>query len=232
MKSKWYELKNNAVKLRQQGLSIGKIEYRLKIPRSTLSGWFKNIQLTPKQKKKLLANQKNALVKARKKAVLWHNTQKKIRLQEAENAALKTLENININNQNILEVALAFLYLGEGSKNNLETALGSSNPLILKFFVAVIKKVYKLDINKIRCELSLRADQDPEEIKFFWAKTLKLSIRNFKQINIDQRTKGSRTYPYYKGVCHLRCSNAAIQRKLIYLGNSFCHKVIDKNLGS
>ncbi|MFA5050739.1 MAG: hypothetical protein WC499_01310 [Patescibacteria group bacterium] len=232
MKSKWYELKNNAVKLRQQGISIGKIEHRLKIPRSTLSGWFKNIQLTPKQKKKLLANQKNALVKARKKAVFWHNEQKKIRLQEAENEAIKTLKNIDINNQNILEVAIAFLYLGEGSKNNLETALGSSNPLILKFFVAAIRKVYKLDINKIRCELSLRADQDPEEMKKFWAKTLKLPICNFKQINIDRRTKGSKTYPYYKGVCHLRCSNAAIQRKLIYLGNLFCHKVIDKNLGS
>jgi len=38
MKSKWYELKPDAIKLRKKGFSIGKIERRLGIPRSTLSG--------------------------------------------------------------------------------------------------------------------------------------------------------------------------------------------------
>jgi len=84
MKSQWYELKDRAIKLRKRGLSIGKIERRLKIPRSTLSGWFKNIELTPKQKEKLLNDWKNGLIKAREKAVLWHNTQKEKRLQEAK----------------------------------------------------------------------------------------------------------------------------------------------------
>ena len=53
MKSKWYELKENAIKLRQQGFSIGKIERDLGIPRSTLSGWLKNIKLTARQKELL-----------------------------------------------------------------------------------------------------------------------------------------------------------------------------------
>ena len=45
MQSKWFELKPTAVKLRRKGFSIGKIEYNLGIPRSTLSGWLKNIEL-------------------------------------------------------------------------------------------------------------------------------------------------------------------------------------------
>lgn len=231
MRSKWYELKPTAVKLRKRGFSIGKIERRLGIPRSTLSGWLKNIRLTEKQKRKLLQDWKNALIKARKKAVLWHNAQKVKRLQEAQNSALKTLKNINIDNPSVLELALAILYMGEGAKKTDETAIGSSDPLILKFFLAILRKVYNLRIKKIRCELNLRADQDPEKMKRHWARELKLPLRNFRHVNIDKRTMGSKTYPHYKGVCQIRYGNVAIQRKLIFLSNLFCQKVIEKHPG-
>ena len=231
MKSKWYELKEGAVKLRKKGLSLGKIESRLGVPKSTLSGWFKDVELSEKQKKKLYNDWKNALVRARIKAVAWHNKQKEQRLLEAKKQAIETLGKINIDNKNIIELALALLYLGEGAKNNPETALGSSNPLILKFFLSIIKNVYGIENDKIKCELGLRADQDPWKIKKFWAKSLNLPIENFHRINVDKRTIGSKTYPHYKGVCHIRCGNSAVQRKLIYLANSFCEKIIENNQG-
>ncbi|MDO8668502.1 MAG: hypothetical protein Q7K35_05460 [bacterium] len=232
MKSRWYESKENAIKLRQQGFSIGKIERDLGIPRSTLSGWLKNIKLTRKQKEELLRNWKNGLIKARQQAVIWHNAQKAGRIKDAENSAKRTLKNIDLNDKNILELALAFLYLGEGAKNNPETALGSSNPLILKFFLSLLKSVYNIKVEKIGCELSLRADQNPDEMKKFWSQALKIPIDRFKQVHLDKRTLGSKTYQNYKGVCHLRCGNVAIQRKLVYIANLFCEKIIDKNLGS
>src|SRR4030042_1521009 len=111
MKSRWFKLKHKAMGLRRQGFSIGKIEHRLGIPRSTLSGWFKNITLTPAQKKKLLKDWKDALVKARGKAVLWHNKQKQLRLNEAKYQAQRTLGKVNTKDKHILELALAILYL-------------------------------------------------------------------------------------------------------------------------
>ncbi len=217
--------------MRKRGLSIGKVEKRLKIPRSTLSGWFKDIKLNKKQKEKILKNWRKDLVKARKKAVIWHNKQKQKRLDEAEKSAKKTLTKINISNQAFFELALAFLYFGEGSKKNTETAIGSSDAKILKFFLAGLKNIYHLDINKIKCELHLRADQNSKEAKYYWSKTLGLPVDNFKQVNIDKRTKGA-TYPYYKGVCHLRCGHVAIQRKLVYMSKIFCKKVISENMGA
>jgi len=227
MQSKWYDLKPTAIKLRKRGLSIGKIEQRLNIRRSTLSGWFKNIELTPKQKERLAQDWKNGLVKARKKAVLWHNAQKEKRLLEARNAALKTLGKIDMENIYILELALAFLYLGEGTKKTTDTSIGSSDPLILNFFLNAVKKIYGLNTKKIRCELYLRSDQNPINIKKFWAKTIHMPISNFKQINIDKRTAGIKTYAYYKGVCNLRCGNVAIQRKLINIANLFSKRIIE-----
>jgi len=233
MKSKWYELKDKALRLRKSGLSLKKIEKKLGIPRSTLSGWFKDVILAKNQKEKLLQDWRNALVRARKKAVLWHNAQKEKRLEKAQKEALNVLKQIDTNNKNILELALAILYLGEGSKKGDEASLASSDPLILKFYVWILLNVYKVNIEKIRCELGLRADQNHQKMKRFWSRKLKLPLRNFKYVRVDKRTIGSKTYPSYRGVCCLRCGPVAIQRKLIFLSKMFCKKVVGNNrLGS
>lgn len=227
MISKWYKLKGEAIQLRKSGMSLRKVEYRLGIPRSTLGGWFKNLELSARQKEKLHNDWKNALIKARKKAVLWHNAQKESRLQVAKKEAEYVLKNINKNNVNIIELSLAVLYLGEGSKKNIETAIGNSDPLILKFFIMVLRNVYHLSDDKMRCELYLRADQNPEKIKRFWAKELELPLSNFKQVNVDKRTVGIKTYSNYKGVCNIRCGNVAIKRKLLYLAKLFFERALN-----
>lgn len=228
MKSKWFEYKGKALKLRNKGLSIRIIENKLGVPRSTLSNWFKDVKLSKEQKDKLLFNWRKGLVEARKKAVVWHNKQKEKRLREAKDEALKVVNDIDISNKNIVELALAILYLGEGSKKNLETAIGSSDPLILKFFVAILKKVYKIDISKIKCELYLRADQNSQQMKSFWSNELNLPLDNFQRVSFDKRTVGSKTYEYYNGVCNVRCGNVAIQRKLVYLSDIFIKKILVK----
>jgi hypothetical protein len=219
--SKWYELKDKAIKLRSKGKSIGSIELKLGIPRSTLSGWFKNIQLTDVQKEKLKAKMLSALVKSRRKAILWHNSQKELHLQEAERQADLVLKGINTKNKNVVELALSLLYLGEGSKNGT-TSLGNSNPLILNFFIASIKSVYGIDKNSARCELHLRSDQDEVQVINFWSKELQIPKEKFIYTK-DKRTIKSATYPNYMGVCVVRFNKIAIMRRLMFLSQKFCN---------
>ena len=87
MVSKRFKLKQQAISLRQKGESLRSVEKRLKIPKSTLSGWFKNIELSDKQKLKLKQNMTANLIKARRNAVLWHNQQKELRIKIAEKKA-------------------------------------------------------------------------------------------------------------------------------------------------
>lgn len=222
-----HPLKSRAIELRKKGWSIGKIEAVLQIRRSTLSGWFRDVTLTKSQRKKLLQNWKDALVKARSKAVLWHHEEKKKRLQRAEEEAKIVLADLNTSDKRSLELALAMLYLGEGFKATVGLGIGNSDPVILRFFIATLSACYDFDKTKIKCELHLRADQNPIQMKKYWVRALCLPLSNFKTVTIDERTNGSRTYPHYKGVCALRCGSAAIQRRLMYLGTMFCKKVID-----
>jgi hypothetical protein len=225
MKSRWFELKPEAICLRKQGKSLKDIEESLGIPRSNLSNWLRNIKLTKAQKSKLDLRWRQALASARKKSVLWHNAQKTERLRVAENEATAVLNRLKIN-KDILDVALAMLYLGEGFKKSDLTGVGNSDPIILKFFVEGIVRNYGFDRNKIKCELHLRADQNKKKIKKYWSKELNLPIKNFLSTSFDKRTIGRKTYKNYKGVCIVRFGTVAIQRKLVYLSRQFCERII------
>lgn len=221
MKSKWSHLKPRAIRLRKQGKSLPYIHAKLQIPKSTLSYWFKDIELTTSQKAKLHQNWKDALVTARQGAVKWHNQQKADRIATTKAQALQTLHKIDTSNPAILELSLAVLYLAEGYKKNPETGLGSSDPVTLRFFLKGLETIFDFDVSTVRCELYLRADQDPLALKNYWAKELGLPLTNFKQVNLDQRSAGKKTYETYKGVCSLRCGNIAIRRRLVFLAEEY-----------
>lgn len=223
--SKYEHLKADAIMLRKQGFSIPEIEKRTGIPRSNLSGWLKSVTLTTKQKQRLHNNWLKALVTARKGAVKWHNEQKRLRLELAKMDALETLNEIDSNNNATLELALALLYLGEGTKKNVETSLPNSDPQILQFFIAATSRLYGLERSDFYCNLYLRADQDTEETIKYWSKVLTLPRSAFKRVNIDKRTVGTKTFDNYKGVCNVHCRQVAIQRKLVYLANAYIDKI-------
>lgn len=221
MLSKWSKLKSDAIALRKKGQSLSSIHLKLGIPKSTLSYWFKNIKLSKKQKSKLNKNWRNGLVMARKVATKWHNAQKTIRLQQAEQDAQAVLSTIDIQNKGILELTLSLLYLGEGTKKKDETSLGSSNPKILNFYIKALILLYGIDTNNFRCQLYLRADQDPKKIKHYWSKTLKLPITCFGFVSLDKRTLGQETYADYKGVCSVAGGGVAVQRRLAFLADQY-----------
>lgn len=222
MISKWYDKRTEATKLRQSGVSLRQIEAGLGIPRSTLSNWFKDQQLSDNQKKQLSDNQLRALAEARKKATIWHKNQKLERLSLAKENATKTVNQIRITKPN-LDLALAMLYLGQGKTGGSRT-FSSSNPMLIKFVLTVLSTNYRLDKTQMTFGLQLRASHDGEKEKKYWASLLGVAKSNIRYVHIDKRTKGPNK-PGYHGVCVIYCS-LAIQRKLIYLYNLFCQEVV------
>ncbi|MAZ29821.1 hypothetical protein CL655_00880 [bacterium] len=230
MQSKWSYLKPGAIRLRKLGKSLPYVHKKLGIPKSTLSYWFKDIELTKKQKERLHQNWKNALVTARKEAAKWHRAQKAQRLETARTEALRTLERLNISDNDTLEIALALLYLGEGSKKKVETALGSSDPKTLLFYVTALERLYGVQRDTLRCQLYLRADQDADKLKRYWSRTLHMPLSCFRYVHHDTRTVGRKTYADYNGVCSIAGAPVAIQRKLVYLAHGFLDTIIENQM--
>ncbi len=226
MFSKFHKKRDKAIQLRKLGKSIRSIESALSIPRSTLSGWFKNITLSTSQKKILKQQWLDGLKIGRNKAVLWHNKQKANRIGAAKNQALTILKQVN-DDDATLELSLAMLYLGEGSKKN-RFSIGNSDPRILKFFVKSIVRLYDAELNKIRCDLNLRADQNIKELKAYWSQKLEIPLSCFRTASLDQRTMGSKTYPHYMGVCQVSYPGLALQRRLLFIAELYCDRVVKK----
>lgn len=229
MKSQWEHLRSDVVQLRRDGNSIRDIESKLGIPRSTLSGWLSNVSIAKRHKAKLHRRWLQALIHARKKAVVWHHAQKGNRLEKAKGEASDFLTGINEADPRIAELSLALLYLGEGMKKSPVTALGNSDPLILNFFCATVRKIYNVPVTDLKCELHIRADQSPAKEKLYWADALGIPLTNFGHVSIDERTRGRPTYEGYHGVCIVRCGRIAIQRKLVYIAKTFCERFVEKN---
>lgn len=230
MRSKWYDYKEAAVSLRKTGMSMTVIERKLDIPRSTLSGWFKNIIISEEQRLRLMKNRRDGWAKARIKAAESHRAHKTKRLLKAKQEAMETLEEIEITDA-VLDLAFAMLYFGEGAKSG-GTSISSSDPKILRFVINVLKRNYSVDVDKMRFDLHLRMDQSSDKLKKYWAQELNVPLGRFKYAAFDRRSEGKPTYEHYKGVCVLNCGQIAIQRKLLYLYNLFCEKVAEQNVGA
>jgi hypothetical protein len=170
-----------------------------------------------------MQNSRDGWLKAREKAVEAHRAQKELRLLEARQSAEQIVNRLDLS-PDILDLAFAFLYMGEGAKQG-STSLASSDPMILRFVLAVLHRNYGVLPEQIRCDLHLRMDQNPDEMKTYWSTELNLPVAQFRGAAFDKRSAGKPTYDHYKGVCVVSVGSIAIQRKLINLYNLFCEKV-------
>ena len=206
------------LRLRNQGKTYGEIRFLLKrdIPKSTLSEWCKNAVLPKNYADRISALNVNNLNKAR---LIAHEINK-IKREEF----FKGLEKINIpvsekmENPNIAKIALSMLCLGEARKYNLGRgtfSLGSSDPRIIVIFLELLKKCFAFDLEKVRCTVQCRTDQNIKKLEDFWMGITHIPKRLFYEARIDPRTVGKPIRNKgYKGVLRVDYFNTKVQLEL------------------
>ena len=224
MKSKYEHLKTEGIQLRKEGASLKDIRSSLDIPLSTLSGWLRNIEIAPEYVEKLKARHAAALITARSKAAEAHKRAKELRVQNLKDKVDEEYGELDVSSRSTLEIALAMLYLGEGSKGKHGLSLGNSSPMIIQFYINSLNRLYGISPSSLGAELHLRADQNEIELKEFWSKVTGIPLEKFTYVYKDERTRGRPTYPEYKGVCNVSGGGVEIQRRLMYLAEVFCNR--------
>ncbi|HRY82477.1 MAG TPA: hypothetical protein P5232_02150 [Candidatus Moranbacteria bacterium] len=225
MISKYIKYKNRAIELRSEGNTYGEIisKIKIKIPKSTLSFWFDGLKLSQKAKSKLDEAIKNKTEIAHVAALKTIGEKRKKYLNEIKNrvAHLEKLKN----NEDIAKIILAVLYLGEGGKTHRSSLmLGNSDPKVIKLFLGLLRKCYKIDEKKFRCTLQGRADQDVLKLEKFWSNTTGIPLSQFYKARIDLRTVGKKSKkPEYKGVCRIDYFSADIYNEIRQIIETICN---------
>ena len=214
--------KEVAIALRLKGKSIRDIEATLKINRSTLSGWLRDVPLTPKQKKTLYKNWLLALQTARLKAMAVHQRNRLERINKIKADVDSFLSDFKMTKE-LGQLMFAVFYLAEGTKTEGQMSFANSNPNLLKAILTLFRNVSIPDESKFRCCLHLRKDQTDEKLKTFWSKLLQIPKSQFIKSQFDERTK-NKTYPDYKGVCIIYYYDTAAQRRTMYMGKTLVNQ--------
>ena len=224
------EIINKVRELRSLGQTYGEIRshLNLEIPKSTLSDWCRNVDLPKNYKERIIALNLTNLNKGR----LIAKEINKIKREEF----FRKLEEINspisekLQNPDVSKIALSMLCLGEARKytpNGGTFSLGSSDPRIVMIFLKLLKRCFNFNLEKVRCTVQCRADQNIKELEKFWLKVTNIPERLFYKARIDPRTVGKPTKNKdYKGVLKVDYFDTKVQLELESLSQLIYNFVI------
>lgn len=210
---------NKAVLMRRRGFSINEISNLLRVSKSTVSLWVRNVKLSEKAVKilsdKMSAGQRAAAVYQKQKAVIRNGL-----VSEFSRDIVKRLK-LGVN-ENLLLCSL--LYWCEGSKaNNDAVRFMNSDPLLLKKFVNLLRGNFEIDESKFRVCLHLHNYHDVTKQLKFWSKTLRIPVVRFIKPYIKNST-GLYKKANYPGCASLRYHDVEVARKLKGVAVEFIKK--------
>lgn len=230
------DFKSKVRRLRSTGKTYGEINLEIgeKLAKSTLSELCKGVKLPDDYISRIEKLNFTNITKAR---TIAHEISKikreeffrKIRLISIPTAALT--EQVAV-----AKVALAMLCLGEASKYSSKRrlfSLGSSDPRIIVTFLRMLEQCFDFDIEKVRCTVQCRADQNTVDLELFWRKVTGVPKRLFYKPLIDPRTIGKPTLkPLYKGVLRVDYFDTKVHLELELLADLIYNLALDrKGLG-
>jgi len=190
-----------ARELREKHLSYKEIGEKLGIPSSTVRRWCFGIK----------AGKGTSLSEIQRN--------KKIR-REIIDEERKFLKNFDIKKigQNQAKLLASILYWCEGSKYPGETRMcfTSSDEGMMKVFIFLLRKGFKIDEKKFRVHLQIHNAQDFENLREYWSELLGIDESQFIKPTITMPT-GNRHRRGYKGTCTLRYNDYRILLKLTAL---------------
>jgi hypothetical protein len=193
-----------AIELRRTGMSVKEISKNIQIAASTVSGWLKDIELSPEQRKTLYARQiaaghRGRMIGAEK------NRQKKIQTIEAARAI--GINAISALTQRELLLVGLGIYWGEGSKSGTLSFINSDPTMVL-----LIKKwfecSFQVSTNDFIARVFINEIHRGRELKVitFWSTVLSIPVDQFRKTTFIKSVQKKRyeNHEDYHGLLSLR----------------------------
>lgn len=204
-----------AVKLRKKGYSYTQIKKQIKVSKSTLSIWCRDVTLSIEQteellKRKLRGSEKGRLISAKK------NHEKRIEeINFLTSEGKKEVGKLTKRDRFLIGIAL---YAGEGTKNDKQTVFSNSDPKLIKFMINWFREFTNISNEKIRGRLWIHKNRDELKAKKFWSELCSIPLEQFNKSYIAENkvsSKKIRKKIHEYGVFGIAFANTKIQRKIL-----------------
>ncbi len=213
------KLKEKVLQLRQQGMSYSQIKAVVKVNKSTLSLWLRDLPLSDNRIKELRDFSAIRIEKCR-------NTKAEKKQSRLDAVYKKVSSDVGkLSNREIFLCGL-FLYWGEGSKTNrYSVEITNTDPAMIKFVLLWFKTigVYK---ESLIVHLKIYKDMNRLKILEYWSKLLNINKNQFR-FHIKKSNQSDITYKggFGRGTCSIvywdRDKGEYITQCLSYFKNYF-----------
>ncbi len=171
-------IKDQAIKLRDEGYSYKMIGEKLGLSLSTMSYWFKGRPYSPNAE--VIDRIRSAPEKG---AEIRRNS----RILHRERMIQQGIVEVgNINRRDLMMLGIG-LYIGEGAKSIESVRIMNSDPLVIKLSIRWLKEVCGLGDDNIMISMFLYPDTDENMCMAYWQRITGLPMSNFRKTSIDRR---------------------------------------------
>ncbi|OGH79439.1 MAG: hypothetical protein A2469_04820 [Candidatus Magasanikbacteria bacterium RIFOXYC2_FULL_40_16] len=212
--------KINAIKLRKLGKSYNEISKSLKIPKSTLSYWLRDIVLSKKAKTRI----ENRVYEKSVKALIRRNKEQTVfakeRAKEIREKAAKEVKKIRENDLFLVGISL---YWGEGYKKGAEGSIWkcvdftNSDSTMVMMMMRFFREICKVEEDKMRVQVILHRNLSGNKAVEYWSRVTGIKKDQFMKVSrsLSSASKGKSKNILKYGTIHLRVYNTKLFYKLI-----------------
>lgn len=202
------EIKTQAIKLRQQGWMLPAIQVKLKVARSTLSLWLRNLPLTKTEQFVIHENRNKGrrVAGEKKKEQRIASTSKILEAGKAEGIARAN---------DSFFVSGLMLYWAEGAKTNDRVKFCNSDPEMISFMMSWFRKICNIEEKNFRICLHVHTLHMRSDIESYWSKVTGVPLTQFYKSQIKPTSLRQRKNILYNGTCTIYAGNVDLFRKMI-----------------
>lgn len=209
------EKKLQAQELRKKGLSYSEIQRIIKVPKSNLSGWCRDIAITEKQALRLFNNKLEGAARGR---IIGAKRQQIRRLKQIDELLMEGRTEVGALSTRDKFIAGISLYSAEGTKTDGSCSFSNSDPLLIKFMSAWFRNFCRVPETKLRGAIWIHDNLNVQVAMRYWSNLTKIPISHFHKTYIAKNKIGSlkiRKNLHRYGVFSIRFSDAKIHRKIM-----------------
>lgn len=208
--SRHWSLKEKACELRKQGLSYNEILQEIRVSKSSISLWCRDVPLTKAQRKRLQEKRPqgmNGIIAIQK--YFWR---KRCEAFDVGRALTRRFYNDPI------FVGGLMLYWAEGSKSSSGAEIANSDDRVIRFMVAWFEKFFGYQPESLRIHMHLHSGQNEESMKEYWSQITGVPLMNFQKSFVKPEGSGYRKKILYHGTIKLRLKGRSTYALYTILG--------------